>query len=239
MSSHEGRHGIHARRPEEVQKEGQVLSIVFSTPMYGGLCTAEYFQSCLDLRGSLVKSGIDHQFLITTNESLITRARNTAVARFMFDPDLQRYDRFMFIDADIEFNPEDVQKLWNLDVDVACAAYPMKREEAGVTAWKNGKLIDLDGFDGPTEIDFAGTGFLMIKRQVFESMMKEFPHLEHEEGKVGRCFAFFDTGVVDDGSGPYYISEDYYFCKKARKMGLQILLEPSIRLGHVGRKVYR
>ena len=207
--------------------------------MYSGQCTAEFFQSALDLRGSLTLSGIEHQWLVTTNESLIPRARNTAVARFMFDAELQKYDRFMFIDADIEFKAEDVQKLWNLDVDVATAAYPMKRESAGVTAWKDGKLVNLDELIGPTEIDFAGTGFLMIKRSVFDRMMMEYPEAEHEEGSVGRCFAFFNTAVVDDGAGPYFISEDYFFCRNLRKTGMKITLDPSIRLGHVGRRVYR
>ena len=215
------------------------MSLIFSTPMYGGQCTAEFFQSALDLRGSLIQSGISHQWLVTTNESLIPRARNTSVARFMFDPLLSKYDRFMFIDADIEFKAEDVQKLWNLDADVACAAYPMKREQGGVTAWRGGKLVALDDLSGPTEVDFAGTGFLMIKRSVFEKMMEHYPQLEHEEGRVGRCFAFFNTEVVNDGAGPYFISEDYYFCRNLRKMGLKIVLDPSIRLGHVGRKVYR
>lgn len=215
------------------------FGLVISTPMYGGMCTSEYFMSCIDLEMVLTEAGIPHTFLITTNESLITRARNTSVSRFMFDLELSQYDRFMFIDSDIEFKPEDVQKLWNLDVDVSCAAYPMKREEAGVTARKDGELVDLDELNGPTEIDFAGTGFLMIKRSVFDRMMKSYPQFEHEEGKVGRCFAFFDTGVTDDGSGPYYISEDYFFCRNWRKIGGKIILDPSIRLGHVGRRVYR
>src|SRR3990167_2704092 len=90
---------------------GWLVSLIFSTPMYGGQCTAEFFQSALDLRGSLIQSGVSHQWLVTTNESLIPRARNTSVARFMFDPLLSKYDRFMFIDADIEFKAEDVKKL--------------------------------------------------------------------------------------------------------------------------------
>jgi len=207
--------------------------------MYGGQCTAEFFESCLALKTEMTRNGVDNEWLITTNESLIPRARNTSVARFLFDPELSRHDRLMFIDADIEFKPEDVAKLWNLDVDVAVAAYPMKREEAGVTAWKNGKLVDLDDFDGPTDIDFAGTGFMMIKRHVFERLADAHPEWEHEEGKVGKCFTFFNTSVVDDGAGPYYISEDYWFCRYWRQAGGKIILDPSIRLGHVGRKVYR
>jgi len=220
---------------------GETLSLLIATPMFGGQCTSEYFKSCLDLRGSLVAGKVDHDWLVTTNESLITRARNTSVARFMFDPGLKHYSHFMFIDGDIEFTATDVMKLWNLDVDVATAAYPMKREEAGVTAWKDGELIDLDKFNGPTEIDYAGTGFLLIKRSVFEEMAEEYPGLRHEEGKVGECYAFFDTFVTDgEGWGDrFYCSEDYAFCSRWKGIGGKIILDPSIRLGHVGRRIYR
>lgn len=263
----------------EIARSGSFkgAGLVISTPMYGGQCTAEYFLSCVDLERTLTESGIPHTFLITTNESLIPRARNTAVARFLFDPALYRFDRFMFIDADIEFTPEDVQKLWNLDVDVATAAYPMKREEAGVSAWKDGRLVNLDDFNGPTEIDFAGTGFLMIKRSVFEKMTDKFPWLLHEEGKIGKCVALFQDQMSDldeivgsakvivdayaharhlerttiesvihlgkilesDWKNRFSLSEDYTFTQRWRDVGGKIILDPSIRLGHVGRKIFR
>ena len=214
--------------------------ILFSTPMFGGQCTAEFFNSALDLQRAMVLGNVGYEWLVTTNESLITRARNTAVSRFMFDPDLKKYDRFMFIDADMEFKAEDVINLHNLDVDIATAAYPMKREEAGVTAWKDGKLVDLDKLSEPTTCDYAGTGFLMIKRHVFEKMSEEYPDLRHKEGKVGECYAFFDTYVTEGHwEERFYCSEDYAFCERWRKMGGEITLDPSIRLGHVGRKIYR
>lgn len=215
--------------------------IVFSTPMFSGLCTAEYFNSCLDLRGSLLAANVGHTWLVTTNESLITRARNTSVARFMFDPELKDYTHFCFIDGDIEFTADDVAKLYNMDVDIATAAYPMKREEAGVTAWKDGKLVDLDKLDGQTSIDYAGTGFLMIKRHVFDKMAAAYPELRHKEGHVGECFAFFDTFVTEDEDWEdrFYCSEDYAFCQRWKDIGGKITLDPSIRLGHVGRRVYR
>jgi len=204
--------------------------------MYAGQCSAEYFESCLALRGELLAAGIDHTWLITNNESLVPRARNTSAARFLNDESLRKYDRFMFIDADIQFSPEDVAKLWNLDVDVACAAYRMKKTGAGLAAWKDGQLECIDDWKEPVSIDFAGTGFLMIKRHVFEKLIEAYPEMAHDQ--QGPCWTFFDTGVVDDGAGPYYISEDYDFCRKWRKLGGEIILEPTIKLGHVGRKIY-
>lgn len=218
------------------------MSIVFATPMFGGQCTKEYFLSCIELERELTRNNIGHTWLVTSNESLIQRARNTAVARFLFDPELKDYKVFMFIDADIQFKAEDVAQLYNLimeGADVVVAAYPMKREGSDVTAWKDGELVNLDDLKEPTEIDYAGTGFMMIKREVFAEIMQMRPDIRHTEGKIGECWAFFDCGVQNDGDGNFYCSEDYDFCRKWRKADGKIILDPSIRLGHVGRRVYR
>ena len=210
------------------------MSLLISTPCYGGMCTTEYLQSCLYLKESLTQQGLKHDFLITTNESLVTRARNACVAKFLQTD----YERLMFIDADISFHPDDVAKLWNLDVDVAVGAYRMKRPGTSVTAWvKEGNLdlVKVATLKEPTPVEYAGTGFMMIKRKVFETLKSEKNY--HEEGSLGDCWAFFDTGVIDDGQGPFYCSEDYWFCREWRKHG-KILLDPSITLGHVGRQVY-
>ena len=220
------------------------MSILFATPMFGGQCTAEFHLSVVALTQELTQARLPHDFLVTDNESLIQRARNTQAATFLDSPLTRDMQALMFIDADIAFAPDHVATLWNMNVPVACAAYPMKRDGGGVTAWKDGQLVDLDDLDGPTPVDYAGTGFLMIRREVFEQIREAHPEIEHTEGMPGgdgtrRVWAFFDTGVVDDGDGPYFISEDYHFSRTWRNLGGEIILDPSIRLGHVGRKVYR
>ncbi len=212
--------------------------------MFGGQCTSEFFNSALDLRGSLLAANVGHDWHVITNESLITRARQTAVAKFMFDDDIKKYTHFMFIDGDIEFCADDVAKLFNLDVDIACGAYPMKKEGSFVSAWIDGKLTeqgDLEKIDGPALCDYAGTGFLMIKRHVFEKMAEEYPELKHDMGGGRECYAFFDTFVskAEDWKERFYCSEDYAFCSRWKDLGGKIILDPSIKLGHVGRKVYR
>ncbi len=137
------------------------MSLLIVTPCYGGQCTTQYLQSCLDLRAALTISNIEHDWLITTNESLVQRARNTSVATFL----KTHYERMIFIDADIEFSANDVAKLWNLDADVAVGAYSMKKEGAKVSAWVNKeqiRLVDLSELNEPTPVDYAGTSFMMM-----------------------------------------------------------------------------
>lgn len=177
----------------------------------------------------MLHAGIDFDFLFTGNESLITRARNTSASRFLDT----RFEYLMFIDADIQFASEDVKDLWNLGEEVCCGAYAMKRKDRAVSAWKDGKLVDLGDFDGPTEVDYAGTGFLMIHRSVFERM-KPMVTTFVEGTPPLPCWGFFDLMQKDD----IQLSEDYSFCERWRSLGGKIMLEPSIKLIHWGQYGY-
>ena len=214
--------------------------IVFGLPMYGGQCTAEFADGMSRLQSSLDMSDVPYRVLQHSNDSLVTRARNCLVARFMRDPALKSFNTFMFIDADIVFEPEHVMNLWNLNVEVATACYPLKQDDAGTVAWKNGKRVAMDKLDGPTQVDLAGTGFLMIKRSAFEKLQNAHPETRHMQDNVGEVYALFDLAVSDEPEWQdrIYLSEDYLFCKRWRAIGGEIILDPSIKLGHVGRKVY-
>ena len=148
------------------------MSVLFCTPCYGGMVTEAYLRSCLDLRAVLTEAKIDHDWLTGRNESLVHRARNEMTATFLKTD----FERMMWIDADIEFSPDDVAKLWNLDTDIAVGVYPMKRKDkCWYAAWMKGELIkDLDQFSEPQEVDFAGTGFMMIKRSAIEGFVEKY-----------------------------------------------------------------
>ena len=97
--------------------------IFIGTPCYGGMITADYFKSCLQLTALAATKKIELQFGTIGNESLITRARNTLVQLFM---DEEQYTHLLFIDADIAFNPESVFRMLDLDEDVVTGGYPRK-----------------------------------------------------------------------------------------------------------------
>jgi len=204
------------------------LSLLIATPMYGRQCTHVYFESALSLKESLLQGGLDHDWLTNTNDSLITRVRDCIAAQFL-ETD---YQKLMFIDADIEFSPEDVAKLWNLNAHVAVGAYRMKTPDSRLAVWKDGQLEDLEDFDEPVAVDYAGTGFMMIDRSVFEALKRVVP--EYEEGRVGRCWAFFQD-PIEDG---IHLSEDYHFCKRFRESGGEILCHPGVNLKHWGQTAF-
>lgn len=189
---------------------------------------AAHFQSCMNLKEELTKANLKHDWLIGRNESLVTRARNEMTAKFL----TTSFERMMWLDADIEFEPDDVAKLWNLDADIAVGFYCMKRDDLPLSAWKDGKLVKIE--DCPNEpfpVDFAGTGFMMIKREVIEYLAK---NAEEYEGPDGRVSALYMTPIHNDG----FESEDYHFCRKAKEAGFKVFGDPSIRLKHWGQKAF-
>lgn len=207
--------------------------ILFCTPMYGGQCTEEYFRSSLALRGELIRLGMPHDWYTLTNESLITRARDVCAAVFLYQTD---FSHLMFIDADIGFEPEDVSRLWNLDMPVTAGCYRMKKEGSPFAAWREGRMIELDALPkDPFTVDYAGTGFMLIHREAFERLILNKAVPEYEEGRVGKCHGFFQDPIVDG----FHLSEDYFFCRTWRTEGKgDVWMDPKVKLRHVGSKTY-
>ena len=191
-----------------------------------------FAQSMFNMMETARDIGFKSDWLLRYNESLVQRARNGMAATFLWETD---FERLMFIDSDIEFSPEDVAKLWNLDEDVTVGIYAMKKPGKDVYAgWKDGKLLDISELNDIDELDYAGTGFMMIKRRVFKEMYDAWPERRHEEGNTTNAFSWFDCRVEDG----IYLSEDYAFCKDWRSLGGKIWVDTSIKLKHYGMYPY-
>lgn len=200
------------------------MSIFFGTPMYGAKCFGQFHKSAIQTAIELTKVGMPFTWSTPWNESLIPRARNNIVAEFLKTD----FETLFFIDGDIEFSVEDVSKLWNMNKDVSCGAYRHKVDSSKLEVWKDGRLKNIENSKDPMKVDFAGTGFILIKRKILEDMCTD--DLEYEE--KGVKYALFDT-MIDDGT---YLSEDYTFCKRFRDSGGEIWCDPTIKLTHWGLK---
>jgi hypothetical protein len=236
-----------------------------ATPMYGGMNHGLYMKSCLDLQNIMSKYGVEVKFSFLFNESLITRARNYLVDEFLRTD----YTHMLFIDSDIHFNPQDVIALLALDKDVIGGPYPKKSINWGnvAQAARNHPQMEpreLETLVGeyvfnvvkgtqqfqvsePLEVMEIGTGFMMIKREVFTKLEKAFPQLRYKPDHVGQAHfdgtryihAYFDTIIdtIDSATGggsDRYLSEDYMFCQLWRKIGGEIYLCPWMKTQHIG-----
>ena len=236
-----------------------------ATPMYGGMNHGLYMKSCLDLQTTMMRYGIEIKFSFLFNESLITRARNYLVDEFLRTD----YTHMLFIDSDIHFNAQDVIALLALDKDVIGGPYPKKSMNWGNIAHAARNHPDLEPKElenlvgeyvfnvvkgtsqfqvtEPLEVMEIGTGYMMIKRDVFNKMKDEYPTIRYKPDHVGQAnfdgsryiHAYFDT-IIDTkesivgGGSDRYLSEDYMFCQLWRKMGGQIFLCPWMKTQHIG-----
>ena len=226
-------------------------SLFLSTPCYGGVCLQAYAESVLKLQRMCAQRGVHLMLDTTENESLVHRARNISVARYMIRT---QADYFMFIDADIRFDAESVMRLIESGHDVSCAVYPKKvvmwdQAEQAVLANDTRSLNKLAAAlvmnfkssntpvkDGFAEVLDGPTGFLMIKRDVFTRMFERYPELNCKNDHQNRDFedycAVFDCMI--DPENRRYLSEDYAFCRRWQQMGGQIFADVTTTLGHVG-----
>jgi glycosyltransferase involved in cell wall biosynthesis len=225
--------------------------------MYGGMCTGHYVQGLLMTMAKMRELGVNVAWCQIMNESLITRARNE-LARVFLD---SNHDYLMFIDADIGFDGEAIAQLMAADKDVACGIYPKK--EVNWDSVKRAALAgktDLDDHGGAFvfnmiagdaetdergffEVRHGGTGFMLIKRGVFDHLKPHVPtyrtnsfqHPETGEYDKPLTHEFFATSIDATGA---LLSEDYHFCELVRQHGGEIWANPFIKLEHVGTYVF-
>ena len=104
-------------------QEKNRVKLLIGTPCYGGQLFSGYFQSMMETAVNLTKLGIEFEMLNIGNESLIPRARNGIVAKFLSNDE---YTHLMFIDADITFPWVSIVKLLLADKDLSGGCYPKK-----------------------------------------------------------------------------------------------------------------
>ena len=213
-------------------------NVFFATPCYGGLVTDQYFLSMFRLTQELIKYNVNFRITTLRNESLVPRARNILNAMFL---EAKECTHLMFIDADIEFDPEAVIRMIAMDKDLITGAYPKKTLPVDYAInlkfadqQKQQVRVDL----GAVEVLDASTGFWLMKRNVVEKMIKAYPELYYVndssiDPKFNQyCYSFFDT--IHDPDDNRYLSEYYTFCRRWQKIGGKIWLDPNTKLNHIG-----
>lgn len=236
---------------------------VIMTPSHDGRYFHNYVHSLLNLMANATQTGVQLQVFMQQGESLITRARNNCVAEFLAHP---KWTHLFWIDSDIGFSVEAFYRLLLADRDIAAGVYPLKHEAwpaSGIAAEMNQQQfnaqythytvnfneadsnnevhihVDDDGF---IEIEDAPTGFMVIKRAVFEKMMAAFPELQYTPDSIGikdqgLHYRFFDCFV--DPVSKRYLSEDYAFCRLWNQLGGKIYIDSGSNLTHQGSKTFQ
>jgi len=208
---------------------------------YNHTCNTEYMISILKLLNTAKETGLNMSFYPIFFESLVSRARNAAVAHFLEDPE---NTHLLFIDSDIIFEPEDVFKLLQADKEVIAGIYPKKyivwdrlkkNPEAERVDFPMGGSLTMTE-DNLIELDYLPTGFLLISRTAIEKIITAHPELKYRNDIDGYMSAgdnFYDLFKVGIRNG-IYESEDWGFCSLWKGVGGKVLIHPDINVKHLG-----
>lgn len=222
------------------------MSVLVAVPCYTGIADTtgiglfnlgKYFQA----------NGIKNDLLTVSNSSLISKCRSRIANIFLH---ATSFEYLLFIDSDIGFKAEDVQKLFELKVDFATAPYPLKSLTPRYNfepTYKDGRLI-ANAAKTAIQVEHIGTGFMLIHRSVFERVARQFPELLFYPTQLSSSRTFTDAELK--GSTHFFetyidpisreqLSEDIAFCRRARSIGIEIWMHLSTSLTHSGHHQFR
>jgi hypothetical protein len=242
---------------------GGRISLVVASPIYNDQCYGSYAASLMKLQEAMLRRGHEFIFQWTKNVSLITQARNVLANWFMHST---KATHLLFVDSDMAFDAADVMRMFEYDHDLLAAIYPRKElnweniasaarqhpempiEDLPLIAGSFGTFNLLpDRLQIPTDHPFpianAGTGLMLIRRNVFVKMAEAYPDLLVRMNERASPFfpgqdymhAPFETMITSDGR---LLSEDIAFCERWRAVGGEVHGCAWFNIRHLGTYEY-
>jgi len=157
------------------------------------------------------------------------------------------FEELFWIDDDVLFDPDDVDRMREHDLPIVGGVYPWKGKPQLAVHWLEGtKSIVLGTSGGIVEVKYAATGFLLTRAEVYEKLRRttfctpgQPTHCREVVGQFDRMmYPFFQPMVLEDGAVDRYLAEDWAFFHRARDSGFKVHVDTRIRLYHVGRYAY-
>ena len=210
-------------------------SLAFATPAYLATVSCSYVASLTCSVVDLDKLGIRTKLLWLTHCSLLPRARNALVAQFMASD----FTHMLFVDGDISWPRDAVLKLLRYDLPLVGIAGLRRGGDAKPCIRplsEENNSVEYDRETGLVRVGAVGTGFMMIRRDVFETMERAYPNLKLPAGEEmapetdEHYYGFFNLSLGE--------SEDFAFCQRYRAVGGEVYVDPRISLKHQGHTVY-
>ena len=244
------------------QKNSNLPRIFLATPVHSE-ASIHYVQSLLSFQQRCLMSNILVSFSLLKS-SLVTQGRNLCVNGMLEEKD--KYTHLLFIDSDIEFKFETIMKMIQADKDVIACPYPLKHidwqkvhKRIEVKGNMEHELLSKQGYtwpiklegkdsieiiNGVAEVSHAPTGCMLIKREVFDKMIKAFPEkkisqptiLNGEQIEKEYFYNFFDT--YHEPETKRYYGEDFGFCKRWTEIGGKCHILVDEYITHVGEYRY-
>ena len=149
-------------------------------------------------------------------------------------------DKILQIDNDILFTRADVRRISAHDLDIVGGCYYKKEANRVVVA----EALDMGkrtaGEDGLLEVKYMGTGFMCVKREVFEKMIRAWEGEDWfwyiDELSRELRYDFFPHGVHPKLHR--WLGEDWFFCQRAGELGYKVYADTKCSLRHIGTAIY-
>jgi hypothetical protein len=196
--------------------------VLVATPSYDGKVDVWYASALHQTALLGMQSDIYFHPVFMSYDALIQRSRNDLLAISVE----QDFDGILWIDADVEWNPQ-----WALDVvesnkDVIGIPIVKKsiEEQYSVKCKSEHLYVNEDGF---IKVESNATGFLYMSKDAVNYLWNNSEAYVHNG--VERRWVF--EVKIQDGD---IISEDVLVCQKLRDGGYEVFIDPSKTCNHVG-----
>jgi predicted O-methyltransferase YrrM len=171
-------------------------------------------------------------------DSFVQRARNLLIGMFL---ETDCTDLF-FIDDDIGWPPGALARMLRHPVDIVGATYRVKTDDnvrypMRELDYKNPhrKRMELNPENNLIEVDAVPGGFLRMSRAAVERLVESRKDTWFRDNGIV-AYNLCDVILLPERTG--YEGEDYTFCKNIRAAGMQVWLDPHLRMSHVGEQVF-
>lgn len=214
---------------QKARMDKPTRKVMIGTPCYDGRLDVWYVNSLCNTIKQSYEHNVDIIPIWISFDALLQRARNDTVQLALE----MECDDLIFIDSDIEWEPEWIFKLLNYNVDVVGGTYPKKGDKEEYVV-RQLKRHPKDAHTGLLEVNGLGTGFVRFSRGAIQHLWDiSTPYTDPKDNKERRMI--FDV-VIEDGG---LISEDIHAFNKLGRAGYKIWLDSTMTCNHSGPKKFR
>lgn len=185
-----------------------------------------------DTQSLLMRRGINVTLCLDAGCSRVERARNNVAWAFLASD----YNRLLWLDDDQEFAPEQVVRLlcFSTELGIVGTIYPQKRDPIELRfSAKQKKFMPVEKW-GLIRVDGMGLGFTMVAREVMQANADIAPLVKFD-GIAGRMPMIFRPRLSAEMED---VGEDIGFFADCRELGYDVWVDPAMKIGHIGTKVY-
>ena len=202
--------------------------VLIATPTYTGDVTMKYTIALLNTMRQAMLRGIDLQVCYTAGDALVQKSRNYLLTCALNNG----CDDLIFIDDDIEWDPEWIFKMLDYPVDVVGGVYRKKIDDTEIYAVRLLEPIQGDSRTGLMKVEGLATGFLRLSRKAFVSLWASSE--PYTNGMLPNERMVFDLQIENKT----LFSEDYVMSKKLSNLGFELWIDPRMCCVHTGPKPF-